>query len=163
MWSTNSWWPHVAKLRHEEARDSACTDYDHQLNFVAFRHRSVRRLTIANAGHGPATADLRHAVPPRVKFESMLSVGTQNEERSLSASRALAARAKGNARDFARDDSARERRSQVLLLDFGHGFGAGEDGVEHFVLAEANVREQIRLHEHHRLHAYHLEHGQQRD
>src|SRR5580658_11118968 len=37
---------------------------------------------------------------------------------------------------------SRSRRSQVLLLDLGHGVGAGEDRVEHFVFAQADVFEE---------------------
>jgi len=57
------------------------------------------------------------------------------------------------ARDSVRDDSRTSgyrtllgMPSQVLLLDLGHGVGAGEDCVEHLVFAEADVFEQIGLH-----------------
>jgi hypothetical protein len=38
-----------------------------------------------------------------------------------------------------------EQSSQVLLLDLGHGVGAGEDCVEHFVFAQADVFEEVGL------------------
>jgi hypothetical protein len=38
-----------------------------------------------------------------------------------------------------------EHSSQVLLLDLGHGVGAGEDCVEHFVFAQADVFEEVGL------------------
>ena len=51
----------------------------------------------------------------------------------------------------------------MLLLDLGHGVGAGKDGVEHFVFAQANIGEEFVLHEQDCLHAHEFQHGQQRD
>jgi hypothetical protein len=53
----------------------------------------------------------------------------------------------------------REQSSQVLVLDLRHGVRAGEDCVEHFVFAQADIFEQIGLHEQHGLHTDHFEYG----
>ena len=53
----------------------------------------------------------------------------------------------------------RKRSSQVLVLDLRHGVGAGEDCVEHFMFAQADIFEQIGLHEQDGLHPNHFEYG----
>ena len=72
--------------------------------------------------------------------------------------------AKEKARDFVRDDSwmpgrrkAWKVQSQVLLLDLGHGVGAGEYCVEHFVFAQTDVFEEVGLDQQDGLHADHFQ------
>ncbi len=52
---------------------------------------------------------------------------------------------------------------KVLLLDFRHGVGTGEDSVEHFVFSQGDIREQLRLNQNYSLHAHHFEDRQKRD